>query len=318
MTSFSAGAVRIFGMAWLLGAGLSASAQAGWDQRLVRVADGHELSLSELSSALSAHRHVVLSEKHATAAVQSAQARAIRATVAAGDARGDFDLAWEFLNHTDTPRIDAAWTRVRAGELDAAGFLGAMGFHSSNLTYVPILESVRDLGGALLGVNLSRAEKAPVVRGGIGAADPALVPIGYERGGEGYWRRFLEAMQGHATPEQISNYFDAQCLTDDVMADQIVRRARGKLSFLVTGSFHADFRDGAVARLLHRDPGASIAVIRFVDAADYTEAQLPSVLKDPVYGDVADYVWFVNEPVRADGADPATRSAGNSVTLTSR
>lgn len=291
---------------------LCCSAQAAWDQRLVRVGDGREMNSQELFDALASYRYIVLSEKHTTAAVQQAQAQAISGAVSAALAlsspvtrtsplpqSADFDVAWEFLNHTDIPRIDAAFARFRAGQIDAQGFLREMGFSPANFTYAPILQVTRDLGGSLLGVNLSREQKAPVVRAGIGAADPAFVPAGYQRGGEAYLRRFTEIMQGHATPEQISNYFDAQCLTDDVMADQIVRRARGRLTFLVTGSFHADYRDGAAARLLHRAPGAPLVVIRFIHASDYTEAELAGVLKDPVDGDVADYAWFVNEPAPA-------------------
>jgi hypothetical protein len=103
-------------------------------------------------------------------------------------------------------------------------------------------------------------------------------------------------MQDHVPPDKLSNYFDAQCLTDDVMAHTLLG-SREPFKILVAGSFHTDYRDGAVARLAARAPSETVAAVRIVDASDYREPELPSVLWDERYGPVADFVVFVNEPV---------------------
>jgi hypothetical protein len=63
---------------------------------------------------------------------------------------------------------------------------------------------------------------------------------------------------------------------------------------MVTGSFHADFHDAAVARLKIRAPERSILTVRIADVSDYTDDEIPGLLVDPTYGPVADYVLFVN------------------------
>jgi carotenoid cleavage dioxygenase-like enzyme len=62
------------------------------------------------------------------------------------------------------------------------------------------------------------------------------------------------------------------------------------------GGFHSDFGDGVVKRLRLRSGGARVRTIRFVDASLYTEAELRSLRQDPVYGILADYLYYVNEP----------------------
>ncbi len=270
-----------------------AHAAAGWDGKIVDVAQDRVLTQNDLAEALSDVSVLVLGEKHGTPSVQAAQAEAIR--LAAWDLSGDFTVGWEFLDHTARDLIAENFGRYARGEIDARGFLKATQGNDNNQSYIPILETVRLLGGSLIGVNLSRAQKAPVVAGGIEAADPALIPPGFEMGGATYFERFVEAMGGHAPERTLRNYFAAQCLTDDVMAHQLALSA-ARLRILVTGSFHADFFDGAAKRLAFRLPEARSVTIRFVDAADYREGEIPELLRDPRYGPIADYAWFVNEP----------------------
>jgi hypothetical protein len=101
---------------------------------------------------------------------------------------------------------------------------------------------------------------------------------------------------GHASPELLENYFAAQCLTDDAMAYHVVNDSRAGRDFLVTGSFHADYHDAAVARIQARAPGETTRVVRFVDASDLPEAELAGLVRDARYGELADYVFYVNEP----------------------
>ena len=98
----------------------------------------------------------------------------------------------------------------------------------------------------------------------------------------------------------LANYFAAQCLTDDVMAYHFTQLPFGETRFLIAGSFHTDLKDGTVHRILVRDSSESPVVMRFMDASDFSTQELETsvnqLLHDPQYGDVADYVLFVNEP----------------------
>lgn len=276
-------------------------AQAGdakgpWDGKIMDVAGETVLSLDELALRLQSSRLIVLGEKHYSVPVQKAQATVLEAVVRRGGAESRFTTAWEFLNVTSQPTTGNAFARFVAGEIDVLSLLKILQGSAGAPTYAPILEATKALGGELLGVNLSRAEKAPVVERGIGAVDPALLPPGFEMGSEGYFERFRQAMEGHATPEQIRNYYAAQCLTDDVMAYHLLKDSAAPLKFLVVGSFHSDYSDGVVSRLRARAPRVTTKAVRFIDAADYTEAELAQVQRDAQYGDIAEFVYFVNEP----------------------
>ena len=123
-------------------------------------------------------------------------------------------------------------------------------------------------------------------------------------GNVGYHQRFIDIMEGHVPKESIENYYAAQCLTDDIMAYTLQKYSNLPLLFLITGSFHTDYYDGVVDRIRVRLIDKSIAVIRLIDASDYDEKELDEtfseILHDKAYGNVADYVYFVNEPQRLD------------------
>jgi len=293
--------MRVRLIAWSFLSFLSLAAQAAeWDQRIVEVRSGQTLSFEELSRRLRSVDRVVIGEKHNTPAVQQAEARLVEA-LGAGE---PWTLAWEFLDFSSQARSDEAYQGFALGRIDALEFLRQTQGDIRNATYVSVLDSLKAVGGSLLGVNLSRQEKAPIVRGGLSAADPRLIPSGFEMGGAAYRERFEAAMSGgHATPEQIENYFAAQCVTDDVMAFHLAGSVAHQRAALIAGSFHTDFFDGVVQRLLVRMPQARLSLVKVVDASDYAAVELPALGRDPRYGDIADFLFFVNEPA-ATSAEP--------------
>jgi uncharacterized iron-regulated protein len=274
---------------------LSAGAKT-WNGRIEEGFTGTAVSISGAADRLADSDFVVLGEQHDVPAIQNAQAAMIAEI---SGRRGDrtFSTAWEFLDAKDQPRIQEAFEAFNSGSIDSSEFLVRTQGSARYKNYAPILEVTRLLGGGFLGVNLSRQDKEPVVRGGLGAALPGTVPSGFGMEFGGYFERFKKAMEGHATPEQISNYYAAQCLTDDVMAFHLIQSRLGsELRFLVVGGFHSDFGDGVVKRLRLRSGGARVRTLRFVDASLYTESELRTVRQDPVYGIVADFIYYLNEP----------------------
>ncbi len=266
-----------------------------WQGRIERVRDHAQISMPELVQSLSGSPMIILGEKHDTAAIQLAQASVIESMVSTLNIQ-DFTTAWEFLNYTTQDQTRDAFLRFVSGSLTASELLVITEGNAKLMNYAPILQVTKKWGGQLLGVNLPRSDKDPVVQGGLSAAYPNTVPPGFEMGSGAYFERFSGAMQGHATPDQVSNYFAAQCLTDDVMAYHFLRDSQSSVRFLVLGGFHSDYFDGTVARIQKRAPEKGVAVVRFIDASDFSEAELLSLSVDPVYGDIADFVLFVNEP----------------------
>jgi uncharacterized iron-regulated protein len=269
---------------------------AGWAGRIFNVNSNTEITESQYTHELSNFEIIVLGEKHYTPAVQLAQSKTIRNVVLLSGKTNAFTTGWEFLNVTSQSVTDDLFSKIKSKEITADTFLNITQNSPPSMSYAPILQVTADLGGKLLGMNLSRAEKAPVTQSGIEALDPKLLPPNFDYGTAGYFERFRAIMQGHATPEQTKNYYASQCLVDDVMAFHLLKDQQNDLKFLIAGSFHTDFFDGAVNRMKVRDPSVRIVTVKIIDASDFLESDLLNQLHDNQYGDVADYVYFVNEP----------------------
>lgn len=282
----------------------SASAAGIWNGRVYDVSRQEFLSEEQIRVGLSNVQILVLGEKHDTPSVQLQQARAISEALQANpQASGNWVLGWEFLNRRDQAEIQKAWSQVHSPQ-SIFDFLDRFQGQGRSRSYSPLLEMGVRYSGELRGLNLARDEKAPVVKGGLQALDPSVLPPGFAMGGPEYRERFEAVMgTGHATPEQVGRYFEAQCLTDDVMAYELLK-GKSELRVLVNGSFHSDYFDAAIARIRARDLMSRLISIRFIDASDYQETELSPELKlaDPVmdsrYGELADWIWFAGEPAR--------------------
>ena len=274
-------------------------ASHSWNGRIFHAPTQQEISLKKLTAGIIQFPIIILGEKHNTPAIQLAQSEIMNNAVKAKHAENLFITAWEFLNYTDQDNINTAYKNFVSGKIDALSFLQETQGTTNNKSYIPILETTKALKGQIIGVNISREAKDPVVKGGIEALDPKYLPPDFAMGSLEYHQRFVEIMDGHSPPETIENYYAAQCLTDDIMAYTLHKYFNTPLLFLITGSFHTDFFQGVVNRLYIRN-NKSVAVIRFIDASDYDEAELnetlPKILYDKTYGTIADYVYFVNEP----------------------
>ncbi|OGQ37187.1 MAG: hypothetical protein A3F16_05725 [Deltaproteobacteria bacterium RIFCSPHIGHO2_12_FULL_43_9] len=272
----------------------SNEAAALWNGKIFAGGIDNEISFDDLIKNLGNADIIVLGEEHDNFLIQIAESNIIKSVVLDKGSEGNFNLAWEFLNFSDQDRIQNLYTRFTKGEINSVDFLKET--VNSGASYAVVIESLREMEGDIKAINLSRLEKRPVVVGGLSAIDPSLIPDGFNYGSSNYYQRFEKIMAGHTTPEKLSNYWDAQCLTDDVMAFHVTNAA-DKLTFVITGSFHADFGDGVVQRLRIRSPEKSIVVVRFVDASEYKEEELENVIIDPNYGAIAPFVLFVNEPL---------------------
>jgi uncharacterized iron-regulated protein len=107
-----------------------------------------------------------------------------------------------------------------------------------------------------------------------------------------YYKRFVESMGDHPTAaagssarpadhagDNMTRYFDAQCLRDETMGESIANAyqtgaAGGKHPLVVhfNGSFHSDFREGAAAAAERRLPHQRVLVVSVVPVKDMDSA----------------------------------------------
>lgn len=270
---------------------------AGWNHKIFQVKNQKEISRQELTQELAKSNIIILGEKHYTQEVQLTEAQIIKNVVEYSQAQDQFTFNWEFLNASAQAQTESLFQQVKAQEITIDEFLKLTQGTTKAQVYAPLIEVTAKLGGKLYGGNLSREEKAPVTQRGLEALDPRHLPPNFQLGSENYYERFAEIMSGHATPEQIKNYFAAQSLVDDVIAYHLYQDTSDQLKFLVIGAFHSQYNDGIVSRLKQRNPFTQIANIEIIDAKDYTEEELKSLFHHEKYGDRADFIYFLNEPL---------------------
>ena len=281
----------------LLTFGLILSAHAEWNGKILDVRSKQIISRSELITTLSLNNIIVIGEKHYTKEVQDEEGRIISDVVIFSNKENQFSLFWEFLNASSQNETQSLFNQLIAHEISTSDFLIKTQGSAKAVVYLPMIEATVGLGGKVFGGNLSRDEKAPVVSGGLAALDPKLLPPGFKLGGPSYLERFTEVMSGHATPEQITNYFAAQSLVDDAIAYHLFQDSTTSLNFLVIGAFHSMYSDGVVARLKERNGSSKIANIEIIDSSDYTAQEIEDLFLNDKYGDRSDYLVFVNEPL---------------------
>ena len=271
---------------------------SGKTPKIIDNHSGKEISLAELARKLKRADNIVIGELHENAAVQNMEAEIIKATVAAAGNQGSFAVGWEFTDVQDKTNTDSAFLEFAGGQIDAVELLRRIHGSDYYRGYIPILETIKDLRGNFLSVNLSRNAKRPVVVGGLNSLDPNLLPPGFALGNDNYHERFVAVMRHGANMEEaVNRYYAAQCLTDDVMAYYLLG-SQAKQKFLVTGSFHADYYGGVVGRLKIRAPKQETVSIIFLDTMllsnMYRAAGLSAVLHHYKYGSLADYVVLVD------------------------
>lgn len=285
-----------FFIALVIGTAAFAS-ETKWNGRVFKLNGRQELTFPQLTQELATNRIIILGENHSTKEVQDMEANIISNVVKLQELSGNFTIAWEFLNVKDQEKIQEQFGLLKEEKISMQDFINTVVGGNFYSTYAPVIENAVKSSGQLLGINLSREQKQPVSRGGLSAADPSVIPPGYETGSANYLTRFKAEMGDHTPDDKLMNYFDAQCLTDDVMAFHALKNLNTSKTFLIAGHFHTDYNDGVVQRLRSRAPNVLSANVRIVDASEYaTDDELTNMMSDSQYGDVADYVVYVKEP----------------------
>lgn len=249
-----------------------------------------ELSLDSLIKTLPAQGHIILGEFHNTPSIQQAQAELINSKVGFESLSSDFAIHWEFLNHTESMAIKEISSNLNSRSIDPTAALLAL-TTASNLDYLPLFKVLQDKQGEIFGINLPRAIKQKVIKEGIESIDPKLIPGHHYVGNHDYNERFITAMGNHAPTDVIKKYFLAQCLTDSVMADQIYKRENSSsLNFTIAGSFHTDFYDGTVVRLMSLT-NMPVVTLKIINKNSHTPEEITKFKStNSKYGPVADYL----------------------------
>lgn len=184
------------------------------------------------------------------------------------------------------------------GEISEAAFLAkSRPWPNYEADYRPTLEWARGAGVPVIAANIPRPLARRVSRGGweeLGVIGNEHSPWALNVDEPQYRARFEVAMGNHSGTEnhELDDWFAAQCVKDDRMAESIVHHLRGSdadapLVIHWCGRFHSDYRLGAVSRLAKRRPDLKIMTVS-METTDDLNAPLPREVASS-----ADFVWWI-------------------------
>ena len=230
------------------------------------------MTVAEVADQLAAADVIALGELHDTPAVHGMHHRLLAAL---HERRGDVVIAMEMFER-DTQTVMLKYLN---GFADEGEFLEqARPWPNYARDYRPVVEFAKQNGLVVLAANAPRKLAAKAAREGIAAVagDPNVARVTTAPEDE-YWTAFQDEMLGHpgVTPQQLKNFYAAQCLKDDTMAESICdhlqqRSTQGgrPLVVLICGRMHSDHGRGTVARIRSRMPQLDVRVLSAEAVAD--------------------------------------------------
>ncbi len=282
MTACAAPGLRISGMEGVL-----------QPEKIVEVGSGIILTADALVSRLASARVVFLGEYH-THALQHRRQLEIIQNLYAMD--GNLAVGLEVFAREQQGLLDD-WTTGRIAEEEFRGRVEGDILNSSVFeVYYPLLLWARENRVRLLGLNAPREVTALVARKGLAGLDPdqrARVAGDIVIGPEAYRRRVTEAFHGHAMGGNMDNFFAAQVVWDETMAETLagyLNSAEGLSGRIVVicGNEHIMYGFGVPGRLARR-----------LDVSQQSVIMLLGLEDEQLTDSAADYVWVTApEPPR--------------------
>ena len=253
--------------------------------RAVESANGEPVSLEAMADALAGLDVVFLGEQHDNRVGHELE---LRLTELLLERRGKLAISLEMFERDGQLALD----RYLEGDLDERAFLHeARPWRNYWRDYRPALQLARREGLPVIAGNVPRPLAARVAREGLDAVYPAVyMPFDVRPDPGPYRERFEQAMGGHGGSGRMDNWYAAQVVKDEAMAEAIAAQLEREPGMLVvhwTGYFHSDYHQGTVERLVRRLPGVQVGVVTMRSGSRDPERL------DPRVRAAADYVWLV-------------------------
>jgi uncharacterized iron-regulated protein len=185
-----------------------------------------------------------------------------------------------------------------SGDISEASFLSqSRPWPNYKEHYRPTIEWARKNGVAVIAANIPRRIARKVSHGEgetLSVLGDEYSPWQIDTNDPAYRARFAEAMGLHGDTEEtnLDDWFAAQCVKDERMAEAIAGELRRKshdapLIVHWCGRFHSDHRLGTVSRLARRRPDLTIITVSMV-----ATEELSTELSDEASAS-ADFVWKI-------------------------
>ena len=255
----------------------------------VDTATHESVSLDEMADALQGEDVVFLGEEHGNSVAHSLQ---FELTKKLYERRGSLIVTLEMFERD----VDFTLEDYLNGKLSEDEFLErSRPWPSYSDDYRPVVEWAKENGVRVVAGNVPRPVARRVAYEGVGAVrHEKWMPAELEAPHDEYLSRFKEAMGGRRNgplSERLYNWYTAQCVKDEVMAESILRWTGGAPSDPLVvhwcGKFHSDRALGTAARVLRRRPDFDIAVVSTKSGSRNLETLSAEEWAD------GDYLWLV-------------------------
>ncbi|MFY9344627.1 MAG: ChaN family lipoprotein, partial [Planctomycetota bacterium] len=291
---------------WLLSL-LFLSACATPTAHFVATADDSVCEVDAVADALATADVVAFGELHQTPPVHRLHHELLASLHAR---RPNLVIAMEFFERD----VQGVLLKYLSGMIDEPTFLaGSRPPRDYDRDYRPVIEFAKVNGLVVLAANAPRKLAAKVATEGASAvAGDPNVARETTAPEDDYWDAFVDAMKEHpgSTEKMMKNFYAAQCLKDDTMAESITdhlqeRRKAGDrpLVVLICGNMHSNYGRGTVARIKSRMPDLDVRVLSAETVKDLSRGVYTSPKS------IGEYVVLSPEVERPAQAMPAPKPA---------
>ncbi len=249
------------------------------------------VSLESALSQVGPGQIVVLGEEHGAMPIADQQVQVLETLRNKGL---KVSVGMEFFAYPYQDVVDS-W---RQGQIPEDEFLKkiewGMGFPFAAYKRQALFPSSQE---TVLALNAPRTLTGKISKMGINslsAEEKALLPPGWTRGNERYFKRFQKIMGDHLpNPAAVENYFDAQSTWDDTMAwkaTEFLKSHPEDVLVIVVGEFHVQYGGGLPDRLRAR--GAKVITFSQVNLEGLSDVeQREAVQPSSSEGPRSDFVW---------------------------
>lgn len=252
------------------------------ETRYMNTKTGELLDVNSLAGELEKYDVIFFGELHSLEPVHHAQAELSQALA---DAHHALSFSFEMWERDTQSLVD----QFMAGSLDEDRFVQQSRAWGNYKSYRPMLMLAKERQQKVIAANIPRDYATRVAREGWGFVhslppeDRRLIAQRLSAPENKYKKEFFAIMSnmgGHeASPEDLENYYLAQCIKDDTMAESIALHLKthpgGKIIHF-NGDFHSRAWLGTVSSLQELMPDLRLAVISPEFVEDPQNPDLPA------------------------------------------
>lgn len=269
---------------------LSIFAQAQQPGEIYQGETAQLVQLKDIANQVKAGDILVIGEVHDREMDHAHQLALIKALV-----ERDFvvNVGMEFLSYTDQDKVNL----YMSGQLSEEQFLEQVQWGGTPFSlYKEQMWSGYNSGGEVIALNMPRKVTKDIAKNGlknISEEHQELMPPNFELGNELYFKRFKQAMGAHGHEEFLLNMFAAQCTWDDTMAwtaVEFMKTRPGEVMIIIVGNFHVIYGGGLPDRIQSR--GYNQVQVFTHMGTDEIGDDIQSLLPDPVYGSLGNWIWL--------------------------